>query len=97
MRMMMKVTIPNDGGNKAVKDGTIGKLIGQTLEMTKAEASYFFTENGVRTAMFVFDCKDTTTMPIISEPLFNQLNANVQWTPCMNAEELKAGISKIAH
>ena len=41
MRMMMKVTIPTEHGNKAVKDGTIGKIIGQWSEQHKPEAAYF--------------------------------------------------------
>jgi hypothetical protein len=34
-------------------------------------------------------------MPRIAEPLFTVLNASVDFMPCMNAEDLKTGLSTI--
>jgi hypothetical protein len=96
MRVMMTVTVPVEKGNAAVKDGSIGQLIGQTLERTKAEAAYFTVENGERKAFIFFEMHDSSEMPGIGEPLFQGLNARVQSTPCMNAAELKAGLEKLA-
>jgi hypothetical protein len=95
MRMMMKVGIPNEAGNKAVKDGTIGKIMAQFTEEHRPEAAYFTTENGERTAMFFLDVKDSSMMPSLAEPFFMQLNARVSYSMVMSAQELKAGLEKI--
>lgn len=95
MRTLMKVTIPVEAGNKAIKDGTLPKTIQSTIDAIKPEASYFFTEKGKRTAFFFFDLKDPSYIPQIAEPLFNAFNAEVQYYPVMNANELKSGLEKI--
>jgi hypothetical protein len=93
--MMMRVTIPVEQGNKAVKDGTIPKLIQSLLQDLAPEAAYFGPVDGVRNAFIVFDLKDVSDLPRIGEPLFLNLNARVEFTPIMNAEDLKAGLSKM--
>jgi hypothetical protein len=95
MRMMMKVTIPTEHGNKAVKDGTIGKIIGQWSEQHQPEAAYFGTQNGDRAAFFVLDIKDASQVPAIAEPFFQGLNAKIEAFPVMNPQDLKAGLEKL--
>ena len=55
MRVMAKITIPVESGSRAVKDGSIGKLIQTAAEHWKPEAMYFGTFEGKRTAFVVFD------------------------------------------
>jgi len=93
MRVLMKVQLPTEGGNRAIKDGTLPNVIRKTLETVQAEAAYFTTMDGHRTMIAVFDMKATSDMPKIAEPLFMGLNASVEFMPCMNADELKAGLS----
>jgi hypothetical protein len=50
MRVMAKITIPVESGSRAVKDGSIGKLIQTAAERWKPEAMYFGTFEGKRTA-----------------------------------------------
>jgi hypothetical protein len=95
MRMLMKVTVQNEGGNAAVKDGSIGKIIGKFAEEHHPEAAYFTTENGERTAFFFLDVKDSTMMPTLAEPFFIGLNARVTFAPAMNPQDLKAGLEKL--
>jgi hypothetical protein len=92
MRTLMKVSIPVEGGNRAIKDATLGKVIGETTERIRPEASYFGLEAGKRTAYFVFDLKDASQMPSIGEPIFMALNATIELTPIMNAQDLKTGL-----
>jgi hypothetical protein len=92
MRVLMKITIPIEGGNKAVRDGSIGKVIGDTIERVRPEAAYFGLEGGQRTAFFVFDLKDASQLPAIVEPCFHGLNAGVEITPVMNPQDLKTGL-----
>ncbi len=94
MRTMMKVSIPVEAGNAAIKDGSLPKIMQSVLERLKPEAAYFGTENGQRTAFIVFDFTDLTDMPTIAEPIFMGLNAGVTYIPVMNAADLRAGLQK---
>ena len=96
MRMMMKVQIPVDKGNVSIKDGSLPNVVMGSLERLKPESAYFGTERGKRTAFIVFDMKDVSDMPSIAEPFFDQLNAEVTFTPVMTADDLKAGLQKAA-
>jgi hypothetical protein len=70
MRMLMKVQIPAEAGNKGIKDGTLPDVIRKTLETLRPEAAYFTTMGGPRTMIAVFDMKAAADMPRIAEPLF---------------------------
>jgi hypothetical protein len=95
MRMLMKAQIPTEAGNRAIKDGTLPEIIRKTLEAVQAEAAYFTTMDGQRTMLVVFDMKANADMPRLAEPLFMGFNAAVDFTPCMNADDLKSGLSAI--
>ena len=95
MRMLMKVQLPMGDGNRAVQDGTLPDIIRNTLDSIKPEAAYFMTMDGERTMLAVFDLKATSDIPSIAEPLLMGLNASVDLMPCMNAEDLKVGLSAV--
>src|SRR5580765_5027948 len=95
MRMMMKATIGLEAGNRAVKNGTIGKTMATMMERLKPEAAYFTTMDQ-RTAMFFFDLSDTSQLPSIVESIFQDLEADVVFVPVMNADDLKKGLASIA-
>ena len=94
MRMLMKVSIPVESGNKGVREGALPKTVAEFVDRVKPEAAYFAAEAGKRTATFVFDLKDPTLIPSIAEPFFQNLNAAIELSPVMNLEELKAGVEK---
>lgn len=96
MRTMMCVHIPVEVGNKAIREGVLPRVVQQTLERTQAQAAYFLTEDGKRTAYFFFDLKDPSQIPQIAEPLFVALNASVTFAPCMTGDELGAGLQESA-
>ena len=58
MRMMLKVSMPTDASNAAVKDGNLGKVLMGAIERLKPEATYFFPEDGKRTALYFFDLEN---------------------------------------
>ena len=95
MRTLLKVTIPVEAGNKGVQDGTIQRVMGETMERLRPEAAYFFAEGGMRAGLFVFDLKDSLDIPSIAEPFFSGINASVEFTPVMNADDLKKGLEKV--
>jgi hypothetical protein len=96
MRTMLKVSMPVETGNRAIKDGSLPKLMGSLMEQLHPEAAYFFAENGKRTALMVFDMKDAAQIPSIAEPFFMGLDAEITLTPVMNADDLKAGLEAAA-
>jgi hypothetical protein len=58
----------------------------------KAEAAYFVAQNGMRCAMIFFDMKDSSEIPVIAEPLFIGLGAELELVPVMNPDDLRKGL-----
>ncbi len=94
MRTMLRVTVPVEAGNRAIKDNSLPKIFQSVAEDLKPEAAYFFAQDGKRGALFFFDLKDSSQIPSISEPLFMGLNATVELTPVMNVDDLRSGLEK---
>jgi hypothetical protein len=95
MRMLMKAQIPTEAGNRGIKDGSLPEVIGKFIEMAKPEATYFTTMDGMRTMIAAFDLKALPDVVRIAEPLFMSVDASVEFMPCMNADELKSGLSSL--
>jgi hypothetical protein len=94
MRMLMKVQMPTERGNDAIKDGSLPKLMASSLEALHAEAAYFTAEDGMRTALIFFDMTDSSEIPPAAEPFFGGLGAKITLSPVMNAQEMQAGVAK---
>ena len=94
MRMMLKVIIPVETGNRAAKDGSLAKAIQTATERLKPEAAYFLADEGARSALFFFDMQDASQIPAIAEPLFIGLNASLTMCPAMNADDLQKGLAE---
>ena len=95
MRMLLRVSIPTEAGNAAVKDGTLGTTIEKLLADLKPEAAYFFADDhGHRSGSVVFDLKDPSQIPAVAEPWFLAFNAKISLRPVMTPQDLaKAGPS----
>ncbi len=96
MRFLMKVNIPVESGNAAVKAGKLGATIESILGELHppAEAVYFTDESGQRTGFIVLEMADASHIPAIAEPWFLAFNASVELHPVMVPEDLaKAGES----
>jgi hypothetical protein len=91
MRMMATVRIPVATGSRTIKDGTLPQVIQKTLEHLKPECAYFVIENGKRTMRAVFEMRNEGDMVPAFEPAMMQLDAEIELTPCMTAEDLKSG------
>ena len=83
MLMMMRVSIPGDTGNAAVKNGTFGSTIQKILGEMKPEAVYFAEENGMRTGYIFFHMTDSSELPAVAEPWFLAFNATLTVRPAM--------------
>jgi hypothetical protein len=89
MRCLLKVSIPVEAGNVAISEGSMPKTIESILNDLKPEAAYFAEENGKRTGFVFFDLKETSEIPAVAEPWFLAFNAQVEFHPAMNMEDLK--------
>lgn len=95
MRTMLKVEMDDMGvANMALQNGKIQRIFQQISNEVKPETSYYYSENGCRTALFVFDMKDASQIPMLAEPFFHELNARVQFYPVMNQDDLSKGLEK---
>lgn len=96
MRTMLRASIDVEAGNRAIKDGRFGAVMEPLMATLKPEAAYFFTDHGKRTFIAVFDLKSPSQIPVIAEPLFMNANAEVEFIPVMNADDLQAGLAEHA-
>jgi hypothetical protein len=88
MRFLMKVGIPVEAGNKAVKAGKLGATIQSILAELKPEAAYFSAENGMRGGYIFLDLADASQIPAVAEPWFLAFNATVEIMPVMLPADL---------
>ena len=89
MRMLMKVNIPVEAGNKAAREGTLGKTVQQILQAIRPEAAYFVAENGQRCGFLIVNLESESKIPALAEPWFLAFNAAVEFRPVMKPEDLQ--------
>ena len=89
MRVLLKVNIPVEAGNKAAREGTLGKTIQQILQAMKPEAAYFVAENGQRCGFLVVNLDNASKIPALAEPWFLAFNAAIELYPLMTPEDLQ--------
>ena len=95
MRTLLKATMEVTASNNAILDGSLPKIMQTTMEKLKPESAYFTAIDGCRSCLIVFDLKDPSEIPSIAEPFFLHLNAKVDFSPVMNADDLKKGLEMI--
>jgi hypothetical protein len=90
----MKHEILNDteDGNKMVQDPNFLSKIEKYVKKVNAEATYFFEAGGNRIVTFIVDIQNANQIPILVEPLFSGMGAQVELHPVMSLDDLKDGI-----
>jgi hypothetical protein len=92
MRVLLRVVMDMEAGNKLAKAGKLGTTIKSILEDLKPEAAYFTDTNGQRSGYLFLQLQDTSQIPAIAEPWFLALKASIEIHPVMTPEDLaKAG------
>jgi hypothetical protein len=93
MRMFLKVLMDVDAANRAIKDGTLPKVVEGFANAVKPDGMWFIAEGGKRCMVAVFDMVSTAQIPSLAEPFFEAVGAAIELTPAMDAADLKAGLS----
>jgi hypothetical protein len=93
MRMFLKVLMEVEAANRAIKDGSLPKIVEGFTRTAKPEGVWFTAVDGKRTMVAVFDLASTAQIPPLAEPFFAGLNATFELTPAMDLADLQAGLS----
>ncbi|MFJ9604891.1 hypothetical protein ACIRS1_00870 [Kitasatospora sp. NPDC101176] len=95
MRALLEIEIDTETSNRLIADGSIGEKFERLLGNLKPEAAYFFARNGRRCQIIVVDVPDEAALPSICEPFWLEMNADIDVHLCMNAQELREGLSRL--
>jgi hypothetical protein len=96
MRMLLKVQMDVEAGNRAIRDGSWAQVIERLMQQIQPEAAYFTAMDGKRTGLIFFDLKEPSQIPSVAEPLFMAVNASIDFSPAMTAEDVQAGLQEAA-
>jgi len=96
MKMLLRITMPNEPFNSLIKKGTVGKILEKILGELKPEAAYFTLDGGERSALMVVNINKPGDYVKYAEPFFLQFDAEIKYDILMSPEELKnSGIEEI--
>jgi hypothetical protein len=93
MRTLLRARLDTEAASAAIQNGRVEAILGELMSKAKPEAAYFFDDQGKRCASIVFDLRDSSEIPGLVEPLFQELKAEVQLIPVMNLDDLQKGLS----
>ncbi|WP_042376621.1 DUF3303 family protein [Streptacidiphilus melanogenes] len=92
MRTIMTVSMDTDKANEVILAKRLQEFMQSRLAALKPEAAYFWTLNGKRGGFVVFDLKEPAQIPSIAEPFFQELGAEVSFSPVMVPEDIGKGL-----
>lgn len=96
MRMLLKMQMDVEAGNRAIKDGSFGEMLERVMGQIKPEAAYFTAIDGKRTGLIFFDLADPSQIPAIAEPFFMTVDAAIEFLPVMTPEDVQKGLEEAA-
>jgi hypothetical protein len=96
VRMLLKMQMEVEAGNRAIKDGSFGEMLEGVMDQIKPEAAYFTAIDGKRTALIFFDLREPAQIPAVAEPFFMGVNAAIELLPVMTAEDVQKGLEEAA-
>jgi len=94
VRMLLKMQMEVEAGNRAIKDGSFGEMLEGVMGQIKPEAAYFTAIDGKRTALIFFDLQEPAQIPAVAEPFFMGVNAAIELLPVMTAEDVQKGLEE---
>jgi len=95
MRMFMRVKFDEEASNRAIKDGSLPKIIEGFAQAFKPEGMWFVAQDGKRCMVAVFDLPSTSKIPPLAEPFFLGVGATIEVSPAMDMADLQAGLAAL--
>ena len=97
MRMLLKIKIPVEHGNRAAADGSMKAAFENLFKTLQPEASYFSMEDGLRCAYIFYEARAEYQFLEIHEPLFASMGALVYDSPALVWDDMVEGFGKLQH
>ncbi|MDJ0379692.1 DUF3303 family protein [Streptomyces sp. G-G2] len=92
MRVMLRMHLDTAAANEGTTNGTLERAMGRLMEALNPEASYFGLSEGVRSCWIVFDMRDSSQLPTLTEELFVEFGAEIEIAPVMDRDDLAKGL-----
>ena len=92
---MITFRFPTAAGNDILRSGKIDKVLQQAMEDLKPEAAYFYPVNGDRGGHFIVNMTESTDVLRFGERIWFGLNAQIEMTPVMGAEDIQKGMGEL--
>ena len=89
MKMLLRITMPNEPFNSFIKKGTLGNVLDKIMTDLKPEAAYFTLEDGERSVLLIVNINKPGEYIKYAEPFFLEFNASIKYEIAMSLEELK--------
>ncbi len=96
MRMMLKVRIPTEAGNRAILDGTLQETFDKVIARIKPEAVYYTMDEGKRCVFMVYEISETASFLSVHEPFFQKIGAEVFDAPALSHADMVKGWAEVA-
>jgi hypothetical protein len=81
-------------GERGDQERSLPEIMGKALASLDAQAAFFTSQDGIRTALIVFDMTDSSDIPSAAEPFYMAFDAQISFEPVMNADDMRAGVGK---
>ncbi|WP_327682865.1 hypothetical protein [Kitasatospora sp. NBC_00458] len=95
MRALLEIELDTATANEVIRDGAAAERLGRIIADLKPQAVYAFARNGRRCQIVVVDIADEASLPSLCEPFWLEFNASVDVHVCMDADELREGLSRL--
>ncbi|TDD74569.1 hypothetical protein E1293_29310 [Actinomadura darangshiensis] len=92
---MLKAHLDTKVSNETLRSGRLPEIMRSLMEALDPEAAYFGPCEGGRACTIVFDMQDSSALPAITEPLFQDLGAKIEIQPVMTREDLEKGLAAL--
>jgi hypothetical protein len=87
LRFLLSAKIPTEAGNLMVQDPNLLSKLETYIDKVNAGATYFFEADGNRVAAFIVDIQSADHIPVLAEPLFSEMGADVELHPVMSLDD----------
>ena len=95
MRVLLNLEIDTATGNELIAGGHMGTRMQEVLGALQPEAAYFYPRDGHRAFTLVVERADGASLPALLEPFWSTFGGRAEAVPCMSAEELADGLSRM--